>query len=157
MAGVKIYIAMTTELTLLTTSGFKTLLMYEAASNVRALIESWGVYPRGKVNSDEPVRFRLVKCSDNGTGGTAITTSAVTINDVAETKTGTFTQGTFSVEPTVSEVWDQKSVHPQAGIEWPSITPGMRQVGGGDIIAILYENDGGGAAIPCTAELLLEQ
>lgn len=156
MAGVHVY-ATSQDLTLATSAGWKTLLMYTEAAGGRSRLRSWGVYPRGTVNSDKPIQMRLIKASAAGTGGTAVTPQVT--NGVAEAARGTFKDatGTFSVEPTpTGQSLDQKSAHPQGGIEYPSVDPNERMIGQNEIWLVQYQNNAG-AAIVVTADLAMEQ
>jgi len=155
MARIKVY-ATTGEITLGTSGGWKTLLMYQEAAGNRSAIDRWGVYPMGSVNSDPHVRTRLIRAADAGTDGTAVT--ATVINGASESVRGTFKQGTFTVEPDVSGKvpLDLKPAHPQGGVEYTAVDPGQWEVPASGVVCIQYWNDSG-AAVKVTADIGLEQ
>jgi hypothetical protein len=158
MAGVFVRASLTAEITLGNSGGWKTLLLFQEAANSRSKAVTWGVYPMGTVNTDQHIRTRIIKASDVGTGGTAA--AKKTLNAIAETPRGTFTQGTFGTEPNVAGAvaLNDKSAHPQGGgIEWPSTEQYECQIGSSEILCVQYWNDGGAANIKAKADLLLEQ
>jgi hypothetical protein len=143
-------------LTLGTTSSWKTLLQVLAPSNQRVFINSWGVYSKGTVNTDKPIRIRLIRQSTAGTPGSTLTPGKKNTAFTETVQTAGYS-GTFSAEPTVSgEPLDEKMVHPQAGVENVSFERGEIQLAGGERAAIQYLNDAG-AAVDVVADMSIEE
>lgn len=159
MAGLKAKFT-SDEVTLATTAGFKTLIVVEAAAHQRVNVLSWGVYCRGQNNADKPVKTRLIRCSTAGTGGETLTPSKLNTafpETVQTTAKGECSGTPFSVQPTASgEQIDQKPVHPQTGIDVVSPEREIMQVGGGEKIALQYDNEGG-AGVPAWADIVFEE
>lgn len=142
---------------LATTAGWKTLLQVLAPTDQRIEINSYGLYPKGTVNSDPAVKLRLVKQSDAGAGGTAVTVGKRTPG-ASETPRTSVLRGPFTTEPTVTGVAvDLKNVHPQQGFEEPELVPGQWIIAGGERVALQYMNDAGGAAIPADTDIAWEE
>lgn len=156
MAGLKANFT-TAPITIVTTSGWKTLLQILAPTNQRVFVNSWAVCCKGTVNTDKPIRIRLVRQSTAGTPGSTLTAGKRN-TAFAETPQTAGYSGTFSAEPTVSgeAVDGEKTVHPQAGVENVSFERGEIQLAGGERMAVQYENNGG-AAVDVVAEVAIEE
>lgn len=157
MAGLKCYVS-AAPVTLGNSGGWKTLIFLTVPANLRAIIDSWGVEPKGTTNSDPAVQFRLIKASGVGTGGTSLTVSKRSpFTETPATAGFVAKQATFTGEPTpTGDALDYKNCHPQGGIDWPTYERGAIQVGGGETILLQYNNDSGGASIPCGGEIAFE-
>jgi len=157
MAGLFCY-ARSAAVTVGTASGWKTGLQLKAPTNQRVNVTSWGAYCRGVTNSDKPIRLRLVRQSDAGSGGQAVTIGK-TNTTFAETIQSTALGAAWSTtEPTVTgEALDEKTVHPQAGVENPSYDRGQWQLAGGERVAVQYDNEGGGSSISVIFDVKFEE
>lgn len=131
MAGIPC--AATTAEVALSAATAKTVIQLVAPTNQRLLMEKWGIYFDGVSPTAEPVQVRLVKQT---TAGTMSALTPVKRGDPgAETLQAT-AQHTATAEPTVTDVYDVKEIHPQTFYEflWPS---GKEQpVAGGTRIGI---------------------
>ena len=140
-----------------TTAGWKTLLQLLAPTDQRINVNSYGLYPKGTVNSDPAIKLRLVKQSDAGVGGTVVTAQKRPPG-AAETPRTTILRGPFTTDPTISgDSLDLKNVHPQQGFEEPELVPGQWIIAGGERVALQYMNDAGGAAIPADPDIAWEE
>jgi hypothetical protein len=158
MAGLKCYVSMP-PVTLGASGGWKSLMFLAVPSNLRAIIDSWGVTPKGTVNSDPAVQFRLVKASSVGTGGTALTIAKRNSAFAENPATAGFVakSASWTAEPTsTGEALDLKNCHPQGGMDFPTFERGAIQIGGGETVLLQYNNDSGGASIDCGAEVAFE-
>ena len=159
MALLKCSVSMASVVTLGNSGGWKTLLFLTVPAHIRAIIDSFGVFPMGVTNTNPAIQCRLIKASGVGTGGTSITV-AKTSSEFAEVPaTAGFVckSATFTGEPTPTGIQlSYKNVHPQGGADWPTFERGAIQVGGGETILLQYNNDGGGASITCGAEIDFE-
>lgn len=159
MALLKCYVSMSTPVTLGNSGGWKSLLFLTVPAHIRAIIDSWGVHPKGTTNTDPAIQCRLIKASGVGTGGTTLNVGKRNSAFAEVPATAGFVSKclAFTGEPTpTGEQLDYKNVHPQGGADWPTFERGAIQVGGGETILIQYNNDSGGASIPCAAELAFE-
>jgi hypothetical protein len=155
MAHRKVYAPLDTAVTLGNSGGWKSLIAFQAPANIAQIIDSWGVYPQGQVNSDKGIAIRLILGSTMGTGAAG---TLVKRGGYAETPQGTLTIAPFSVEPTPSgKALDGKTAHPQGAGDWPTIERGAIILPGSAIILVQYQNDSGGAGIPAFADLAFEQ
>jgi len=128
-------------------AGWLTAIRLTAPANVRPEIDSYGCDPQGTVNSDPPIKLRLIKASAAGSGGSAITVTKRSPGG-SETPQISAQAGTFSAEPTTTgQPLDVKSTHPQQGFEEPAIHPGQWEILGGEVLLLQYNNEGGGAGI----------
>lgn len=157
MAGLKSYVS-AAPVTLGNSGGWKTILYLTVPANIRAFIDSWGVTPKGTVNSDPAIQFRLVKASGVGTGGTSLNVAKrLPFSENPATAGFVAAQATFTGEPTpTGDALDLKNCHPQGALDWPTFERGAIQVGGGETLLLQYNNDSGGAGIPCGAEISFE-
>lgn len=157
MAGLFCY-AKSSEITLGSGSGWKTLLQITAPTNQRVNVLSWGVYCRGTTNSAKPMLVRLIRCSDAGSGGNSITPQKrnTTFTETIQT---TALGGTWSTtEPsTTGGSLDEKAVHPQAGVETPAYERRQWQIAGGERVAVQANNEGGDSSLPVEADLGFEE
>lgn len=160
MAGLKFSCTLPAPITAGTSGGWKTLLMYVVPNDARVLLDSWGVYPMGTVNSDQPIRCRLIRTSNQGTGGNTGTPAKLN-TAFPEAVSGTFkyagSPAPWTVEPTDSgSALQLRSAHPQGGSDWPALERGAISFGENEIVCVQYWNDGGGASVPLGADLCLE-
>lgn len=146
------------EITLVTSSGWNTALQIAAPSNHRVRILSWGISCRGTTNSDKPIKARLVRQSDAGTGGVSATAGKQNTG-FSETPQSTLLSGPWATtEPTsTGEALDEKTVHPQAGIEIPTYERGQIELAGGERVAIQYDNESGGSSIGAIFDINFEE
>jgi len=133
-------------------TSWRTLGILKAAVNHRYNLSLWGVHGRGTVNSDKPVRFRLIRTSDDGVGGTNKSTEIGKKNTAfPEAATGVIFVGPFSTEPAIfGNQLRGMLVHPQQPADLPSLERAEYQIGGGERLALQWNNEGG------TANLIFE-
>lgn len=162
MAGLHFYYK-SPEVTLETAAGWNTLFLIQApavADGIRFRVAKWGGLIRGQTNSQLHVLFRVIRCSDTGTGGTTEAASAIAkLNTVVpESFKGTIIRGTFSAQPTTSGApLREFPFHPQAPQEFPVLERGELEIGGGEILAIQYNNDAGNTSVKASGEITVEQ
>lgn len=157
MAGLFGY-AESAEITLAASGGWKTLLMLTAPANQRVNALSWGVYCRGTTNSAKPLRARLIRCSDSGTGGQSVTPQKRNTAFSETIQTAALGGAWATTEPSVSGgAVDEKTIHPQAGAEFPAYERRQWQLAGGERIAVQVNNDGGDSSLPVTADIGFEE
>ncbi len=131
MAGL-ISIAQTAEVALVAAT-LKTALQIIAPTNQRLKIKSWGVFFDGVASTDSPIQVRLLRQTDAGTGGDALTPVLQVAG--SETLQTTALSDIDSSEPTADDVIDIAEVHPQSGYEklipfdMPIEVPGGGRVG----------------------------
>lgn len=92
----------------------KTIAQIVAASNIRVRIHSIKVTFNGVSNTQEPVLVELVRQSDAGTGGDAVTI-VEDPDGYSETLQTTALENIDSSEPTGSVIVDSMHVHAQGG------------------------------------------
>ncbi len=114
MAGIKASlqtaeIAMTTDKT--------TVLQLIAAANHRVLVSEISISIKGVVNTDAPVLFQVLRQTNAGTGGDAITANA-TGGDYDETIQTIGLKDIDTTEPTGAVELMGEEVHPQGGYTW---------------------------------------
>lgn len=142
---------------LATSSGWKTLLQIVAPTNQRVIVNLWGVFGRGTVNSSQPIRTRIVRQSSAGTGGASVTAGKQNTAYSETVQTTCEKGGAYSVEPTVSgEALDEAIVHPQAGGKFSSLEREQIVLAGGERLGIQYDNDSG-TAVYVVAEIHIEE
>ena len=125
MAGIKAYLP-TGEISL-SAANAKTVAMITAPSNHRLLLIGIGVYVKGTVPGDTPIRCRIYRATTAGTSTSQTPTKADNTIDETLQMTGA---KNFSVEPTVGDVLKDFYIHPQGGVNFsylldsPIIVPG---------------------------------
>lgn len=157
MAGLFCY-AKSAEITLANSAGWKTALQIQAPANQRVNVLSWGVYCRGTTNSAKPLKARLIRQSDAGSGGQSVTLQKRNTAFTETIQTAVLGGAWATTEPTVSGgALDEKSVHPQAGVELPAYDRRQFQLAGGERLAIQTDNEGGEASLPIHADIGFEE
>jgi len=137
-------------------SAWRALILVTAPANQRGVIEKWGVTARGVVNSDKPIKVRLIRASDAGTGGSAKTAGKKNTN-FSETPQMVYTHN-FSTSPTpTGEPLDESVIHPQQGGQGVCLERGEWELAGGERAMVQYMNDGGTASIPLSGKLDVEE
>ena len=129
MSGVRF--AVTTAEIALTAATAKTVLQIVAAANHRIHIQSWGFWFDGVSTTAEPVQARLLKQTTAGTMSAATPVKVGTYDETLQVTA----QHTATAEPTASDVYAVKEIHPQQGYqeirplgrEW--IIPGGTRLG----------------------------
>jgi hypothetical protein len=140
-------------------TSWRTLGLLKAPANHRFNMLLWGIHGRGTVNSDKPVRFRLIRVSTDGTGGTDKSSEIGKKNTAfPEAPTGVILVGPFSVEPTVSgNQLRGMLVHAQQPSDMPSLERCEYQLGGSERLALQWQNDTGTANLIFEFELHWEE
>lgn len=155
MAGLICYQA-SDEVAVLNSGGWKTLCHIAAPANQRVNILRWGIYCKGTVNTDKPIRGRLIRCSDNGTTPTSKTVQKR--NGIFPETPQTAFYHAYATGPTViNDALDHKLAHPQTGFEQVGIRDPEFQLAGGEKGAVQYNNDTGTASIPIYADITWEE
>lgn len=113
MAGVRFHIP-TAEIA--TGIVVKTLLQILAAANHRVLIDGITISFQGVVATDSPILVEVLRQTDAGTGGTALTAKKNNDGDDEALQVTALTAPT--AEPTGGDVLKRWLVHPQAGRPW---------------------------------------
>jgi hypothetical protein len=114
MAG-QVLIGQTAEI-LLTAATIRTVLQVLAPTNIRVKVKRWGVFFDGVSVTGEPVQVELLRQTTAGT--MSALTLVKKLNLGSETIQTTATHSATSTEPTASDIYDAKEVHPQQGYEY---------------------------------------
>src|SRR5512143_2769674 len=98
----------------------KTLLQLLAPANQGVAWKRLKVSFEGVTASDKPVLLQIVKQTDAGTGGVAVTETVLQApKGTAPTPQATALGGIWATtEPTTTDIIDEVYVHPQSGYEW---------------------------------------
>lgn len=130
-----------------------TVLQVLAPANHRVKLKKFSLGFRGTTVTNAPLTVQLVKQSTAGAGGSSVTPRNV--NAVAETVQSTAISGP-TTEPTLTEVWESWTIHPQlnGGFQLPMceeyIVPGSGRVA-------LRVIDPGGNGNTCHATMVFEE
>lgn len=150
MAGIRA-VAQTAEVA--TGTSAKTILQLVAAANHRVVIKEWSVSFDGTSNTGDPIQVKLVRQSDAGTGGDALTPTKMDL-DGDETLQTTAQKDVDGGEPTGSTVVSAEQVHPQGGYTWQAPFGGDIVVNGGDRLGIVVT---AGADVNALARFVFEE
>lgn len=103
----------------LTAATAKTAIQLLAATNHRIKIKGIGIYFKGTVVTDTPVKFRILRQTSAGTMSTGSSGTHYSKNNDDDAETiQTTTYYAASSEPSAGDVLDFGEVHPQNGMRW---------------------------------------
>jgi hypothetical protein len=98
----------------------KTLLQLQAPANQGVAWKRLKVSFEGVTATDKPVILQILRQTDAGTGGNAVTETVLKApKGTAPTPQATALAGLWATtEPSASDIIDEVYVHPQSGYEW---------------------------------------
>lgn len=147
MAGI---VAVATAANVASGTSKKTILQLLAPTNQRLLIRRWSLFCQGISGTAEPVLVQLLRQT---TAGTMTAVTEVKLDAGSETLQGS-AQHTATVEPTDSDVYETKFIHPQSGYEKIYPPDSKIPIPGGERVAIAVT---AGATVDVTAEIEWEE
>lgn len=128
----------------------KTVLQIVAPTNQRLKIKSWGIFCKGIVATDAPLRVRLLRQTTSGT----MTAHTLIKRGIYTETIQSSAQHTATAEPTAGDILAIREVHPQGG--YYEISPQGEEIkvpGGGRVgIEVLS-----GVSISVVPEIVFEE
>jgi len=150
MAGIR-FIAQTAEVA--TTTDKTTVLQIVAAAHQRVLVHEISISFDGVSNVAAPIIVQVLRQTDAGTGGDALTLAK--LDETAdETLQTTALKDIDDAEPTGATEVLGEEVHPQGGYTWQAPFGGAIVVKGGGRLGIAVT---AGAAVNCKARMVCEE
>jgi len=131
----------------------QTMLQIKAPTNQRLVVTGVSVSFEGTANTDEPVLVQVVRQSDAGTGGDAVTPYPID-EGVDETLQATGLEDIDGGDPTETNLLWSELVHPQGGYTW--FAPMRKPIdvkGGGRLAIDMHAND----AVNCVCRFDYEE
>jgi len=150
MAGVRAT-AQTGEITSGTTK--LTLLQIIAAANHRVVVREISVSFKGVSSTASPILVQVLRQTDAGAGGTALTLKKMNESDDESLQT-TAQYETSTTEPTGTDEVLGEEVHPQGGYTWQAPFGGEIIVPGGDRLGIAVT---AAASVAAKARMIIEE
>lgn len=114
----------------------KTVLQIQAGTNSRLLIREISVSFDGVVNTDNPILVEVLRQSDAGTGGDALTLRQLDPDKTETLQASALSDIDGSTQPTDTEEVLGEQVHPQGGYTWQAPFGGAIEVPGGERLGI---------------------
>jgi hypothetical protein len=150
MAGI-LFVAQTAEVA--TTTDKTTVLQIVAAANHRVLVHEISIGFKGTTNTDAPILVQVLRQSDAGTGGDALTLAKAD-ESADETLQSTALKDIDDAEPTGATAVMTEEVHPQGGYTWQAPFGRPILVKGGTRLGIAVT---AGVTVSCVARMVCEE
>lgn len=125
-----------------------------AAANHRVKVREFSVSFTGIVNTDAPILCQLLRQSDAGSGGDALTPQKMDPTDDETIQTSALENLDGSAVPTETSELISEEVHPQGGYTWQAPFGGEIVVPGSGRLGI---NVTAAVAVNCVARMVCEE